>query len=385
MVPPAMKQSGTTGAPAPALEEAGGLLTIELGALAANWRRMKERAASARCAAVVKADGYGLGLQPVALALANAGCDTFFVALLDEARRLRAVLPTTSIYVLNGLNPGTSGEFRALRIEPVLGSWAEIDEWDAFAVSCGEPLPAAIHIDTGMARHGLSIEDAKVLAERMRLINFKPSLVMSHLACADEPAHPMNAKQIADFRALVSLFPGIPASLANSAGILAHSDAHFDLVRPGIALYGGRAVLDGANPMQPVVRLDLRIAQVRRSAKGDTVGYGASQRLTRDSRIAICAAGYADGIFRAVGGSDRGSRAEAIVAGKRCPFVGRVSMDFIAVDVTDLPENSVARGDFATLIGDQIGVDEFAGHAGTIGYETLTALGRRYARIYRGG
>jgi alanine racemase len=380
-----MKQSGTTGAPAPALEEAGGLLTIDLGAIAANWRGLKARTAPAQCAAVIKADGYGLGIQPVALALANAGCDAFFVALLDEARRLRGVLPTATVYVLNGLNPGTAGEFRALRVEPVLGSWDEIDEWDAFALSCGEPLPAAIHIDTGMTRHGLSAEEAKVLAERMRLLNFKPSLVMSHFACADVPAHPKNAKQLSEFRALLPLFPGIPASMSNSAGTLAHPDARFDLVRPGIALFGGRAVLEGANPMLPVVQLDLRIAQVRRAAKGDTVGYGASYRLQRDGRIAICSAGYADGIFRAVGSSDDRKGAEAIVAGKRCPLLGRVSMDLIAIDVTDVPGDSVKRGDFATLIGGDIGIDEFAGHAGTIGYEALTALGRRYARNYRGG
>jgi alanine racemase len=380
-----MKQSGTSGASTPTLDEAGGLLTIDLSALAANWRALKERAGSARCAAVVKADGYGLGLQPVAAALANAGCDTFFVALLDEAKRLRAALPTATIYVLSGLNPGTAGEFRKFRIEPVLGSWAEIDEWDAFALSSGEPLPAAIHIDTGMTRHGLSGEEAKVLAERARLLKFRPSLIMSHLACADEPAHAMNTRQIAEFRELAKQFPGIPASLANSAGILAHPEARFDLVRPGIALYGGRAVLDGANPMQPVVRLDLRIVQVRRAAKGGTVGYGARQTLKRDSRLAICAAGYADGIFRAAGSSDERGGAEAIVAGRRCPLAGRVSMDLVAIDITELPEGAVDRGDFATLIGDQIGVDEFAGHAGTIGYEALTALGRRYARIYRGG
>jgi alanine racemase len=380
-----MKQSGTTGTPAPALEEAGGLLTIDLGALAANWLALKARAAPAQCAAVIKADGYGLGIQPVALALANAGCDTFFIALLDEARRLRSVLPTATVYVLNGLNPGTASEFRALRVEPVLGSWEEIDEWDAFALSCGEPLPAAIHIDTGMTRHGLSADEAKVLAERMRLLNFKPSLLMSHFACADEPAHPKNAKQISEFHALAGLFPGIPASMSNSAGVLAHPDARFDLVRPGIALFGGRAVLDGANPMHPVVRLDLRIAQVRRAAKGSTVGYGASYRLPRDGRIAICAAGYADGIFRAVGSSDGRKGADAIVNGIRCPLLGRVSMDLIAIDVTDVPGDPVKRGDFATLIGGDIGIDEFAGHAGTIGYEALTALGRRYARNYRGG
>jgi alanine racemase len=208
---------------------------------------------------------------------------------------------------------------------------------------------------------------------------------MSHFACADVPAHPKNAKQISEFRALTALFPGIPASMSNSAGTLAHADARFDLVRPGIALFGGRAVLEGANPMQPVVRLDLRIAQVRRAARGDTVGYGASYRLQRDSRIAICAAGYADGIFRAVGSSDDRKGADAIVAEKRCPLLGRVSMDLIAIDVTDVPGESVKRGDFATLIGGDISIDEFADHAGTIGYEALTALGRRYARNYRGG
>jgi alanine racemase len=173
--------------------------------------------------------------------------------------------------------------------------------------------------------------------------------------------------------------------MSNSAGVLAHPDARFDLVRPGIALFGGRAVLDGANPMQPVVRLDLRIAQVRRAAKGSTVGYGASYRLPRDGRIAICAAGYADGIFRAVGSSDGRKGADAIVNGIRCPLLGRVSMDLIAIDVTDVPGDPVKRGDFATLIGGDIGIDEFAGHAGTIGYEALTALGWRYTRNYRGG
>jgi len=319
------------------------------------------------------------------MALANAGCETFFVALLDEARRLRAVLPTAAIYVLDGLMPGTAPEFRRLRVEPVLGSWPEIDEWDAFARESGEPLPAAFHVDTGMARLGLASDEAKVLAERLRLLNFKPSLVISHLACADEPAHPLNARQIARFRELVALFPGVPASLANSAGLLAHKDSHFDLVRPGIAIYGGRAVIGRENPMQPVVRLELRILQVRAAADGVSVGYGATQSVKRNSRLAICAAGYADGIFRAVGSTDERTGAAAIVAGRRCPFVGRVSMDLVAIDVTEVPEAKAARGDFATLIGDGITVDDFATHAGTIGYETLTSLGRRYARVYVGG
>jgi alanine racemase len=378
-----MKTTSSKGGPAK--EQAGGVLTIDLRALVANWRDLKKRASPARCAAVVKADGYGLGLRPVALALAEAGCDTFFVALLEEARRLRAALPTVSIYVLDGLNPDTAPEFRTLRAEPVLGSWPEIEEWDTFAQTSAEPLPAAIHIDTGMTRHGLAPDSAKVCAERLPLFHFKPSLIMSHLACADEPAHPMNAKQIAAFRGVKALFPGIPASLANSAGVLAHPDARFDLVRPGIALYGGRAVTGAENPMRPVVRLDLRIVQVRHAARGETVGYGAAQTLKHDSRIAVCAAGYADGIFRAAGSSDKRSGAEAVVAGRRCPLVGRVSMDLIAIDITEVPEAEVKRGDFATLIGEGISIDDLAAHAGTIGYEVLTGLSRRFARDYVGG
>jgi len=378
-----MKTDVSTALTEPTSAEAGGQLTIDLGALAANWRELKRRASPARCSAVIKADGYGLGLTPVATALAKTGCDTFFVALLDEARRLRAALPMATIYVLDGLMPGTAPEFRKLRVEPVLGSWVEIEEWDAFAHDSSEPLPAAVHVDTGMTRLGLAADEARLLAERLRLLRFKPSLVMSHFACADEPAHPLNAKQIAAFRALAALFPGTPASLANSAGLLAHPDSHFDLVRPGISIYGGRAVIGQENPMRPVVRLDLRILQVRNAAKDMSVGYGATRTLARDSRIAICAAGYADGIFRAVGSNDKRSGAELVVAGRRCPLVGRVSMDLIAVDVTDVP--NVKRGDLATLLGEGISVDEFASHAGTIGYETLTSLGLRYARVYVGG
>jgi alanine racemase len=369
----------------PAIEQAGGVLTIDLRALVANWRDLRKRSAPASCAAVVKADAYGLGLRPVVLALADAGCDTFFVALLEEARRLRAALPTATIYVLDGLNPDTAAEFRTLRAQPVLGSWPEIEEWDTFGQTSAEPLPAAIHVDTGMSRHGLAAADARTLAERLRLLHFKPSLIMSHLACPDEPAHPMNEKQIAAFKTIAGLFPGIPASLANSAGILAHPNSRFDLVRPGISLYGGRAVLGAENPMRPVVRLDIRVVQVRHTAKGESVGYGATQSVKRDSRLAICAVGYGDGVFRAAGSTDKRTGAEAVVAGRRCPLVGRVSMDLIAIDVTDVSESDVKRGDFVTLIGEGITIDDFASHAGTIGYEVLTGFSRRLGRIYLGG
>jgi alanine racemase len=364
---------------------AGGVLTIDLAAIAANWRDLKKRADPARCAAVIKADGYGLGIRPVAVKLAEAGCETFFVATIDEARRVRAALPAVTIYVLNGLYPATASEFLTLRAQPVLGSWPEIEEWNSFSLESRELFPAAIHFDTGMNRHGLAMSDAVAFRDRIKTLRFKPTLVMSHLACADDPAHPMTARQIAAFREISLSFPGVSASLANSAGVIAHKDSHFDLVRPGIAIYGGYAVKDGQNPMRPVVRLDLRILQVRQASSGEPVGYGAAQHLKRDSRIAICAAGYADGIFRVLGSSDEHPGAEAIVAGKRCPLVGRVSMDIIAIDVTDVPEADAKRGDFATLLGNGIGVDDIAAHAGTIGYETLVNLGRRYARDYRGG
>jgi len=363
---------------------AGGLLTIDLSALAVNYHDLAARAKPAECAAVVKADAYGIGLEPAAAALAKAGCKTFFVALLDEALKLRTVAPDAAIYVLNGLNPGAADAFRDIDARPVLGSIAEIEEWDAAARTAKEPLAAAIHIDTGMSRHGLSADEAVVLAGRLKGLACKPSLVMSHLARADEAGEPMTARQIADFKVLAAKFPGIAASLANSAGLLAHPDARFDLVRPGISLYGGRALIEGDNPMKPVVRLDVKIIQLRKAKAGDSVGYGGEFRLARASRLAVISAGYADGIPRASGASNERRGIEAVVAGRRCPAVGRVSMDLVVIDVTDLPEGAVKRGDLATLLGEGISVDDLAAPSGTVGYEVLTRLGSRYRRTYIG-
>ncbi len=365
--------------------EAGGLLTIDLSALAANYRDLAARAKPAECAAVVKADAYGIGLEPAAAALVATGCKTFFVALLDEGLKLRTVAPDAVIYVLNGLNPGTASAFRDIDARPVLGSVLEIDEWDAAARAAKEPLPAAIHIDTGMSRHGLAADEAGALAAKLKSLAFKPSLVMSHLARADEAGQPMTARQIADFKALAAKFPGIAASLANSAGLLAHPDSRFDLVRPGISIYGGRALITGDNPMKPVVRLDVKIIQVRKAKAGDSVGYGGEFLLARDSRLAVISAGYADGIPRASGASNERRGIEAVIAGKRCPAVGRVSMDLIVIDVTDLPEGRVKRGDRATLLGEGISVDDLAAPSRTVGYEVLTRLGSRYRRTYIGG
>jgi alanine racemase len=364
--------------------DATGLLTVDLAALAANWKALAKRAGKAHCAAVVKADAYGVGLEPAAQALAKAGAETFFVATFDEAARLRALLPAATIYLLNGLNVGSAASVCALGVRPVLGSMAEIDEWEAHADASGEETPAAIHIDTGMNRHGLTLAEAETLAPKLVTdeITFKPALVMSHLACADEPSHPMNRQQTETFAAIAKLFPGIPASLCNSAGLLAFPDAHFDLVRPGISLYGGRALNAGENPMQPVVKLQARVVTVREAKSGTSVGYGARLHLARDTKLAIVSAGYADGMLRAAGSSDNKKGADAIVAGIRCSVAGRISMDLLAIDVTDVPADKVKRGDLVTLLGDGITVDDLAGHARTIGYEVLTSLGPRWKRIY---
>ena len=361
-------------------QEAGGVLSIDLAAVIANWRELAGRAAPARCAAVVKADGYGCGIVPVSTALARAGCDTFFVADLAEARSVRGAVPDAAVYVLNGFAPGTANAFAAGNLRPVIGALAEFEEWEAFCAATGWAGAAALHVDTGMNRLGLSAEQALSAARRMA--NLKLALVMSHLACADEPAHPLNAKQMALFRETRALFPDVPGSLANSSGIFLGADAHHDLVRPGVALYGANPTPGHLNLMQTVVRLEARVVQVREIDAGETVGYGATWTAQRPSRIAILALGYADGIPRAASASDTKPGAEAMIGGRRCPFAGRVSMDLLAVEVTDLPEGVPQRGDHAMLLNEDIGLDQLASHAGTIAYEILTRLGRRYRRIY---
>jgi alanine racemase len=366
--------------PEPAAE-AGGILTIDLAAIAANWRELARRAAPAHCAAVVKADAYGCGTEPVTAALAKAGCTTFFVANLAEGRRVRAIAPEAAIYVLTVL-PGTYAACATANLRPVIGSIAELADWEAFR-SGGWTGSAALHVDTGMNRLGLTAEDVAQLDPRATVRRAGIDLLMSHFACSEEPSHPLNARQMADFRDLRDLFPGVRGSLANSSGIFLGPDAQHDLVRPGVALYGGNPTPGHLNLMRPVVRLEGRVAQVRDIEPGDTVGYGAIWTARRPSRLAIVALGYADGLPRAASASDGKPGAEAIIAGRPCPLAGRVSMDLLAVDVTDLPEDKPRRGDLVALLDDTIGVDDLASHAGTISYEVLTNLGRRYHRIYR--
>lgn len=363
--------------------EACGLLTIDLAAIVANWRELGRRADGAECAGVVKADAYGCGLEQVSAALATAGCETLFVANLAEGRRVRGAAPGAAVYVLSGLLPGTAAAFADANLRPVLGSLAEIAEWDAFVAAAGWSGGAALHVDTGMNRLGLDLEAAAAL--RGRVPHTHLTLVMSHLACAETPEHPLVARQIAAFREVRALFPGVPGSLANSSGIFLGPDALHDMVRPGVALYGGNPTPGHLNPMRPVVRLDGRVLQVREVEAGDTVGYGATWTAKGDARIAVVGIGYADGILRAASGSDDRLGAEVMVAGEPCRIAGRISMDLMAIDVTALPDDRPQRGDLVTLLGDEIGVDDLASHAGTIGYEILTSLGRRYRRIWRSG
>ena len=364
--------------------DGAGLLTIDLAALAANWRRLAAEAGGAECAAVVKADAYGVGLARAAPALARAGARTFFVAHLAEGRRLRAALPEAVIYVLNGLPPGAAPAFAAQNLRPVLGSPDEVAEWAGFARERSRASPAALHVDTGMNRLGLRPDEAGALAAAGPP-GFEVALVMSHLVAAEEPAHPLNARQVAAMRALGGLFPGAPRSLANSSGLFLPARPHFDLVRPGYALYGGNPVPGRPNPMRDVVRLEAPVVQVRRVEDGETVGYGGRWTARGRRRVAILALGYADGLFRAASGTDAAAGAEAVVAGRRCPVAGRVSMDLVALDVTALPEGTVRRGDRATILGQGIGVDDLGLRAGTIGYEVLTNLGKRFSRAYLSG
>jgi alanine racemase len=363
--------------------EAGGILSIDLGAIASNWKKLASMTVPVECAAVVKADAYGCGLEPVARTLLAAGCRTFFVADFNEGRSLRAISPSATIYVLNGMVPGAAASFAEAALRPVINSTTELAEWDAFISGRSWRGGAALHVDTGMNRLGVSAEEAVALAPRLHSENHGFALLMSHLACADVPDHPMNDRQTRLFREIRILYRGVPSSLANSAGIFLGGTLYCDLVRPGIALYGVNPVPGKGNPMRPVIELKVRILQVRSVNRGDTVGYGASWTAARSGRIAIIAAGHADGLLRSATGSKGKPAAEVVVAGRRCPVAGRISMDVTAVDVSDLPEGAARRGDFATLIGEGSTVDDLAAGFGTVNYEVLTNLGRRYHRVYR--
>ncbi len=360
---------------------ANAVLMIDLGAVVANWRKLAGLVAPATCAAVVKADAYGLGAVPVATALQAAGCRSYFVACLNEALALRPHVADAEIYVLAGAARGFEDDFARHRLCPVLNSLPDIAAWAAFARRAVAAPPVAIHIDTGMSRLGLSpAEEARLGEEPDRLAGVAVACVMSHLACADQPEHPLNARQQAAFASIRQRWPGATMSLAASSGIFLGSAWHGDLCRPGVALYGGAPVPGRANPMAQVVDLRARILQVREIDEGWSVGYGATHRAGRRATIVTAGVGYADGFLRSL--SNRG---HGYISDIRVPLVGRVSMDLITFDASAVPGDLLYPGAEVELIGPHVSIDAVAADAGTIGYEILTSLGARYQRIYRNG
>jgi len=371
------RPEGTYG---PDLAEAGAVLTVDLGAVRENYRLLKARLGGARCAGVVKADAYGLGAAMVGPALRKEGCDAFFVAHVGEGVDLRAVLgPAPAIHVLNGLPPGAEDDAVAAGLVPVLNSAEQLAAWRWTARRLGRKLPAAMQVDSGMSRLGMApVEVEAVAADPDALAGLDVVLVMSHLACADEPDHAANRAQLAEFERLRRLLPAAPASLANSSGIFLGPEWHFDLARPGAALYGINPTPDADNPMRPVVRLEAKVIQARTIGEGVGIGYGHTAVADGPLRVATISLGYADGWRRR-------AAAFAHFNDVRLPFIGRVSMDSIILDVSDLPEGSLKAGDMVEMIGPSQTLDEVARYSGTIAYEVLTSLGHRFHRRYVGG
>jgi alanine racemase len=369
--------------PVPA--DARAVLRIDLAALRANWQHLNRVCGTAECAGVIKADAYGLGLEHIARALTDEGCRTFFVATLEEGRRARAIQPGAAIYILDGLLPGAEAHYAGFDLRPVLSSEPELRDWAAFCLKIGRHLPAAVQIDTGMNRLGLRASEVERVAAEPHLFSaFKMTLVMSHLACADEQMNAMNDAQRRLFDELRGKLPKAPASLSNSGGTFLGPPFHYDLVRPGIAVYGGRAFEGAENPMQPVVSLSARILQLRDATPGEVVGYGATFKVTRPSRMATIACGYADGFLRALSGPSGHPGPVGFIGPYPVPVVGRVSMDLITVDVTDVPPALAVRGNWVEVVGGRVTLDDLTDRAGTIGYELLARLSKRVHRIYEG-
>ena len=355
-------------------------ITVRLGAVAANFKTAQRLAGPAVVGAVVKADAYGTGMVPVARSLLGAGCDTFFAARLEEGIALRPLAPKARIFVLDGAQPDMVSALIVHNLTPVLNSIADIAAWSAAARETGTKLDAAIHIDTGMNRLGLPAAELAILAGEhvKRLERLRVVLWMSHLACSDDPEARMNRDQLNRFRTVLAMLPPAPASLSSSGGIMLGKEYAFDMVRPGLGLYGGNPQPAKANPFATAVRVTSRILQLRRAEKGETVGYGATFKTKRRSLLATAGLGYADGLLRAL--SNSGAVA---INGVRAPIVGRVSMDLVTFDVTDVP-GTLAAGNEVELVGDTITLEKIAAAANTISYEILTLLSHRAQRRYEG-
>ncbi|HEY8568705.1 alanine racemase [Microbulbifer sp.] len=365
-----------------------GLLTIDLGAVVDNYSWLRQRLVNGgRCAGVVKADAYGLGVGEVAPALYRAGCRDFFVATLAEGEQLRALLPAeVAIYLLTGVRPGSEQRCAAANLIPVLVTTEQLRQWCVLTGSDGCAAPCALKVDTGMTRLGMGGEEfAQLLQMPELLAAANLQLILSHLACADEPDHPQNPAQLAVFndfvRELRRICPAVQASFANSSGICLGEAYHFDLARPGSALYGINPLPGRKNPMRQVVSLRVPVLQQREITRDSAVGYGAAGHAAAGSWLAVVRGGYADGILRTQSGRGRGI---AIAGDEKIavPMLGRVSMDTCVFDISGLSEVQRNRLEVIELLGDDWTVDDMAAAAGTIGYEILTSLGRRYGRRY---
>ena len=358
-----------------AAEQAGTTVTVDLDAIAANWRLLQDKAGRAECGAVVKANAYGLGLEATAGALRRVGCKTFFVAHVFEGQQLRALLPEATIYVFNGLMPRTAPIFVKAKLRPVLGSLPEIEDWAE--ASAKTRAPCAIQLDSGMNRLGLIAEQVPAAAHLAAKLEV--ALVMSHFVWSGRVEHRDRVgRQVEMFEVARSGFAGVPASLANSSGIFYGAEAHHDLVRPGYAIYGGNPTPDAANPMRPVVTFEAKVIQVHDVAAGESVGYDGRWTAPSPRRLATISAGYADGLPCGALGAEGAPRGYASVDGALCPIVGRVGDVDDGEVHRDAP--AVERGDSVELIGAEISVDDLAARAGTIGYEVLTHLGPRSHR-----
>jgi alanine racemase len=355
-------------------------LTVRLGAVSSNFREFQRMAGTAAVAGVVKADAYGMGMVPLSKHLAGIGCDTFFVARLQEGIALRPAVPQARIFVLDGAPDDAVPALIGHRLTPVLNSLAEIESWSSAAR--GDALDAAIHFDTGMSRLGLPGADLAVLAhgQAKRLRGIRVILLMSHLACADDPQSPMNRMQLERFRTALATLPSAPASLSSSGGAMLGKDYAFDMIRPGIGLYGGNPQPSKPNPLSTVAVLTGRILQLRRIEEGESVGYGATFAASRPTMLATAGLGYTDGLMRAL--SNRGAGA---IGGVRAPIAGRVSMDLVTLDVTDVPQSSLKIGADIEFVGDSIPLEEIAVASNTASYEILTSLARRVPRHYEAG
>ncbi|WP_417496577.1 alanine racemase [Maricaulis sp.] len=351
-------------------------LVIDLAAIQRNFAALQRLAPTARTGAVVKANAYGLGASRVIPALADAGCRTFYVAHTAEGREAREALAgrEAEIFVFNGFWPAELESLRAARLFPVINDLHQLQQLRDLAPD----LPCAIHFDTGMNRLGLGPNAAQTLLDSPDwLTGLDVRQIMSHLACSHEPAHPLNGRQLERFAAVRARLPGIPASFANSGGAMLASRYHFDILRPGLALYGGHPAPGQANPFEPSVRIEAPVLQVRRIAAGDCAGYGAIFTATHDMQVATVATGYADGLVRACGDGGYGR-----IGGVKVPIIGRISMDLTTVDLSQV-SGPVEPGDWVSFLGED--VEPMAQAARTITYEFLVRLGQRFQRTYLPG